>query len=117
RIAQIQRKLRNARIAGACAGLGVPGPAGMYGQVTFQNRDGKTETAVFERGVIQSLSGNSLVVKAANGQTQTWQLSSDSRIRAAAVFGAALPRKAEVRVSRVIARNAHVISPVTVSLG
>jgi hypothetical protein len=89
----------------------------MYGQVTFQARDGKTETAVFERGVIQSLSGNSLVVKAANGQTQTWQLSSDSQIRAAAIFGVALPRPAQVRVGKAIARNARVISPVTVGLG
>jgi hypothetical protein len=86
----------------------------MYGQATFQTRDGKTETAVFERGVIQSLSGNSLVVKAANGQTQTWQLSSDSQIRAAAIFGVALPRPAQVRVGQAIARNA---GAVRVSLG
>jgi hypothetical protein len=86
----------------------------MYGQATFQTRDGKTETAVFERGVIQSLSGDSLVVKAANGQTQTWQLSSDSQIRAAAVFGVALPRHAQVRMGKAIARNA---GAVRVSLG
>src|SRR5262249_35411862 len=46
-----------------------------------------------------------------------WQLSSDSQIRAAGIFGAALPRKAEVRVGRAIARSGRVISPVTVSLG
>jgi hypothetical protein len=116
RIARIQREIRS-RITRVCAGLRVPGPAAMYGQVTFQTRDGKTGTAVFERGVIQSLSGNSLVVKAANGQTQTWQLSSDSQIRAAAIFGGALPRPAQVRVGRAIARNGGVIRPVTVSPG
>ena len=116
RIARIQREIKG-RITRVCAGIGVPGPAAMYGQVTFQTRDGKTETAVFERGVIQSLSGNSLVVKAADGQTQTWQLSSDSQIRTAAIFGVALPRPAQVRVGKSIARNERVIGPVAVSLG
>jgi hypothetical protein len=117
RVARIQREVRIGQITRVCAGIGVLGPAAMYGQATFQTRDGKTETAAFERGVIQSLSGNSLVVKAANGQTQTWQLSSDSQIRAAAIFGVALPRPAQVRVGKAIARNARVVSPVTVSLG
>ena len=116
RTAPIQRAIRS-RIARVCAGVGVPGPAAMYGQVTFQARDGKTVTAVFERGVIQSLSGNSLVVKAANGQTQTWQLSSDSKIRTAAIFGVALPRRAEVRVGQAVARSKGEVRPVTVSLG
>jgi hypothetical protein len=116
RIARIQREIRG-RITRVCAGIRVPGPAAMYGQVTFQTKDGRTETAVFERGVIQSLSGDSLVVKAANGQTQTWQLSSDSQIRAAAIFGGALPRPAQVQVGRSIARNGGVIRPVTVSPG
>lgn len=116
RAAPLQRAIRS-RIAIACAGVRVPGPAAMYGQVTFLARDGKTETAVFERGVIQSLSGNSLVVKAANGQTQTWQLSSDSQIRAGGIFGAALPRPAQVRVGRATARPRTAIAPVTVRLG
>ena len=113
RTAPIQRAIRS-RIARVCAGVGMPGPAAMYGQVTFQARDGKTETAVFERGVIQSLSGNSLVVKAANGQTQTWQLSSDSKIRASAMFGVALPRPAQVRAGQTVHRKA---GAVRVSLG
>ena len=112
RTAQIQRAIRS-RITVMCAGFRVAGPAAMYGQVTFQTRDGKTETAVFERGVIQSLSGDSLVVKAANGQIQTWQLSSGSQIRAAAIFGGALPRPAQVRMGRAVARNGGVILPVT----
>ena len=117
RVARIRREVRIGRITRVCAGIGVPGPAAMYGQVTFQTRDGKTETAVFERGVIQSLSGNALVVKAANGQTQTWQLSSDSQIRAGGIFGAALPRPAQVRVGRATARPRTAIAPVTVRLG
>jgi hypothetical protein len=112
----VQREIKD-RITRVCAGIRMPGPAAMYGQVTFRARDGKTETAVFERGVIQSLSGNSLVVKAANGQTQTWQLSSDSQIRAAAVFGGAFPRPAQVKAGRAIACDGGVIRPVTVSLG
>src|SRR5689334_5137026 len=116
RIARIQREIQG-RITRVCAGIRVPGPAAMYGQVTFQTRDGQTETAVFERGVIQSLSGDSLVVKAADGQTQTWQLSSDSRIRTAGIFGGALPRHAQVQVRPAIARNKGEIRPVTVSLG
>ena len=116
RIARIQREIQG-RITRVCAGIRVPGPAAMYGQVTFQTRDGKTETAVFERGVIQSLSGDSLVVKAADGQTQTWQLSSDSQIRAAGIPGGALPRHAQVQVRPATARNKGEIRPVTVSLG
>jgi len=114
---RVQRAIRS-RITAVCAGIRVPGPAAMYGQVTFQARGaGKTETAVFERGVIQSLSGNSLVVKAANGQTQTWQLSSDSQIRAGAIFGVALPRPAQVRVGKAIERKARAVGPVTVMPG
>jgi hypothetical protein len=116
RSARIQRAIRS-RIAIVCAGIGMPGPAGMYGQVTFQARDGKTETAVFERGVIQSLAGDSLVVKAADGQTQTWQLSSGSQIRTAAIFGVAVPRPAQVRVGRAIPRKAGMTHRVTISLG
>jgi hypothetical protein len=114
---QIARKQREIRIGlpRVCAGLGVPGPVAMYGQATFQTRDGRTETAVFERGVIQSLSGNSLVVKAATGQTQSWQLSSDSQVRAAAI-SVAFPRSAQVRVGRAISRNGGVIRPVTVGV-
>lgn len=116
RIARIQREFRGL-IPRACAGIRVPGPAAMYGQVTFQTRDGKTETAVFERGVIQSLSGDSLVVKAADGQAQTWQLSSDSQIRAAGIPGGAVPRHAQVRVRPATARDKGEIRPVTVSPG
>ena len=116
RAARIQREIQG-RITRVCAGIRVPGPAGMYGQVTFQTRDGKTETAVFERGVIQSLSGDSLVVKAADGQTQTWQLSSDSQIRTAGIPGGALPRHAQVKVRPATARNKGEIRPVTVNLG
>jgi hypothetical protein len=70
-----------ARAGLLCAGVRPPGPAAMYGQLSFRTKDGKTETAAFERGVIQSVSGDSVVVKAADGQTQTWLLTSDSQIR------------------------------------
>jgi hypothetical protein len=45
-----------------------------HGQITFRTRDGKTRTIAFERGVVQSVSGRTFVVKAADGTTFTWHL-------------------------------------------
>lgn len=113
----VQRVIRN-RAARVCAGLQTARPVAMYGQLSFRAKDGGTETAAFERGVIQSVSGDSVVVKAADGQTQTWQLTSDSQIRAAAMFGSAVPRRAEVRLGQATGRRAEiVVRPAGVSLG
>lgn len=46
---------------------------GLYGQVTFKTKAG-IRTFAFERGVIQTVSGSSVVVKAADGTTLTWDL-------------------------------------------
>ncbi len=45
-----------------------------HGQITFMTRHGKTRTIAFERGVIQSVTGGTFVVKAADGTTWTWHL-------------------------------------------
>ncbi|HEX9064668.1 MAG TPA: hypothetical protein VF843_06145 [Streptosporangiaceae bacterium] len=44
-----------------------------HGQVTFRTKNG-ARTLVFERGVVQSASAGSVVVKAADGTTWTWAL-------------------------------------------
>ena len=53
---------------------------GMYGQFTFQTKTG-ARTLAFERGTIESVSGNNVVVRARNGMTEAWTLSSDSIVR------------------------------------
>jgi hypothetical protein len=46
---------------------------GEYGQVTFKAKTG-TRVVAFERGVVESVSGGSVAVKAADGTTGTWEL-------------------------------------------
>jgi hypothetical protein len=46
---------------------------GEYGQVTFKTKSG-TAVVAFERGVVQSVSGQTAAVKAADGTTWTWDL-------------------------------------------
>jgi hypothetical protein len=45
----------------------------LHGQITFETRQG-ARTIAFERGVIHSVSGSAIVVKAADGTTWTWDL-------------------------------------------
>lgn len=51
----------------------------MHGQFTIQSKGGP-KTIAFERGTVESVSGSSVVIKAADGVTMTWQLGSDARI-------------------------------------
>jgi hypothetical protein len=44
-----------------------------HGQVTFKTKKG-TRTVAFERGLVQSATSSSVVVKAADGTTWTWNL-------------------------------------------
>jgi hypothetical protein len=53
---------------------------GIDGQFTFQTKSGP-KTLAFERGTIQSVSGNDVVVKAKDGTTWNWTLVSDSVVR------------------------------------
>lgn len=51
----------------------------LHGQITVVTRTGP-RTIAFERGTVQSLSGSSVVVKAADGTAWTWQVGRDTRI-------------------------------------
>jgi hypothetical protein len=53
---------------------------GMYGQYTFETRQGP-HTLAFERGTITSVAGSDVVVRAADGTTWTWTLTGTSVIR------------------------------------
>lgn len=53
---------------------------GVDGQFTFHNKTG-FHTLAFERGVIQSVSGSDVVVKAPDGTTWTWLIVSDTVVR------------------------------------
>jgi hypothetical protein len=54
---------------------------GVDGQFTFRTRQGTLRTLAFERGVIQSVSGSAIVVRAADGTTWTWDLVSNTVVR------------------------------------
>jgi hypothetical protein len=53
---------------------------GEYGQFTFRAKSG-TKTLAFERGTVESAGASSVVVKAADGTTETWQLTSTTVVR------------------------------------
>jgi hypothetical protein len=76
------RRLRAALIGGArgrVARLVELARQAMHGQVTVATKNGP-KTIAFERGTVQSVSGASIVVKAADGVTVTWQVGSDARV-------------------------------------
>jgi hypothetical protein len=54
---------------------------GVAGQFTFRTKQGTLRTLAFERGVIQSVSGNVIVVRAVNGLTETWHLVGNTVVR------------------------------------
>jgi hypothetical protein len=53
---------------------------GMYGQATFDTKQG-VRTLAFERGTIVSVSGDEVVVRAHNGMTEAWTLTTKSVVR------------------------------------
>jgi hypothetical protein len=53
---------------------------GMYGQATFETKTG-ARTLAFERGTIASVSGDDVVIRAHNGVTEAWTLTSKSVVR------------------------------------
>jgi allophanate hydrolase subunit 2 len=52
----------------------------MYGQYTFETKNGP-RTLAFERGTVVSVTGAGVTVKATDGTTWTWTLSSTSVLR------------------------------------
>ena len=53
---------------------------GVDGTATFHNKTG-FHTISFQRGIIQSVSGGDVVIKAADGTTWTWHIVSDTVVR------------------------------------
>lgn len=53
---------------------------GMYGQYTFETKKGP-RTLAFERGTVLSVTGNDVTVRATDGTTWTWVLTSTSIVR------------------------------------
>ena len=53
---------------------------GVDGTATFHNKTG-FHTLSFERGIIQSVSGSDVVIKATDGTTWTWHVVSDTVVR------------------------------------
>ncbi len=53
---------------------------GLYGQVTFETKSG-ARTLAYERGTITSVSSGDVVVRATDGTTWTWALTSTSVVR------------------------------------
>jgi hypothetical protein len=53
---------------------------GMYGQYTFETKNGP-RTLAFERGTVVSIAGNNVTVRATDGTTWTWVLTSTSVLR------------------------------------
>jgi hypothetical protein len=53
---------------------------GLYGQFTVETKTG-VRTLAFERGTITSVSGNDVVIRAHNGMTEAWTLTSKSVVR------------------------------------
>lgn len=54
---------------------------GVHGEFTVRKRGGGFAQIAFERGTVVSTSGTSLVVRAADGTTWTWTLTSDTVVR------------------------------------
>jgi len=54
---------------------------GVDGQFTFRGKNGDLRTLAFERGIVQSVSGSNVVVRATDGTTWTWVLVSDTVVR------------------------------------
>jgi hypothetical protein len=54
---------------------------GIDGQFTFRGQGGTIRTVAFQRGIVQSVSGSSVIVHAADGTTWTWDLVSNSVVR------------------------------------
>jgi hypothetical protein len=56
------------------------GIGGLYGQLTYETKQGPV-TVAYERGTITSVTAGDVVVRAQDGTTQTWDLSSSSVVR------------------------------------
>jgi hypothetical protein len=80
----------------------------MYGQFTFRARSG-VRTIAYERGTVQSDNGSSVVVRAADGTTETWSLTSKTVVRQnrGKTTGSALSAGEQVFVAGPVISGAH----------
>jgi len=107
-------------VARACRRVGrIRLLGGMYGQFTFRAKSG-VRTIAYERGTVQSDSGSSVVVRAADGTTETWSLTSKTVVRQnrSRTTGSALSAGQQVFVAGPVISGAHdvrlaVIRPAT----
>ena len=53
---------------------------GLHGEITVRTKNGGTRTIAFERGVVQSVTGSSIVVRATDGTTWTWALTGSTKV-------------------------------------
>jgi len=74
-----QRAANFGRVRANEARLGFLLHRAMRGRVTIASKDGP-KTIAFERGTVQSVSGSSIVIKAGDSVTLTWQVGSDARV-------------------------------------
>ena len=72
---------------------------GEHGQITFKTKKG-SRTVAFERGLVQSATSGTVVVKAADGTTMTWHLASKTVV----VRVKAHNRKIHIRKIRAVTR-------------
>lgn len=68
--------------------------SGLYGQFTFETKQGP-RTLAFERGTIESVAGDDVVVRAKDGTTWRWTLTSESAVREGGKRGADSKRGAD----------------------
>ncbi len=54
---------------------------GIDGQFTFRGKGGTIRSVAFQRGIVQSASGGTIVVHATDGTTWTWDLVSSTVVR------------------------------------
>ena len=54
---------------------------GIDGQLTFRGQGGTIRTVAFQRGIIQSVSGSDVTVRAADGSTWTWVVVTNTVVR------------------------------------
>lgn len=57
------------------------GMRGIHGEATVKTKNGGFREVAFERGVIQSVSGQDVVVRSADGTTWTWTLAGNTAVR------------------------------------
>ncbi|MHB1595907.1 MAG: hypothetical protein ACYCO9_16740 [Streptosporangiaceae bacterium] len=53
---------------------------GLHGEITVRTKSGGTATIAFERGVVQSVTSSSVVVRAADGTAWTWALTGATKV-------------------------------------